>query len=66
MECPKCSGEGRIANSEDGEPWSQWEKLPPGSDIAVKIGLIKPIVCPNCDGKGWVFPFESCLPHSKE
>jgi hypothetical protein len=29
-----------------------WEDLPPGSDIAVRIGLVVPIPCPDCGGTG--------------
>ena len=50
--CDRCDGCGRIADSEDGEPWSVWEELPPGSDLAVKMGLVKPLTCPSCGGTG--------------
>lgn len=50
--CPKCMGEGKVADSTDQEPWSYWAKLPPGSDVAVKLGIVKPIDCPQCGGKG--------------
>lgn len=46
--CWKCDGEGRVANSDDQEPWSAWESLPPGSDLAVQMGLVRPIPCPEC------------------
>lgn len=46
--CSRCNGEKQIANSEDGEPWSAWAELPPGSDIAVRMGVVKPIPCPDC------------------
>jgi hypothetical protein len=48
--CTKCNGEGRVANSDDEEPWSVWENLPPGSDLAVQMGLVEPIPCPECGG----------------
>ena len=51
-ECPRCLGCGRIADSEEGEPWEMWEALPPGSNLAVRLGLVKPITCPECDGTG--------------
>lgn len=54
MKCTKCEGCGKIANSEDGEPWSVWEALPPGSDLAVKAGIVQPIECPRCEGVGEV------------
>jgi hypothetical protein len=50
--CRRCQGCGRIANSEDGEPWSFWEKLPPGSDLMVRAGIIQPLSCPACGGSG--------------
>lgn len=50
--CPKCQGDKQIANSDDGEPWSAWANLPPGSDLAVRAGLVRPITCPECRGTG--------------
>jgi len=50
--CERCNGCGQVADSETGEPWSYWEELPPGSDIAVRMGIVKPKSCPVCDGKG--------------
>ena len=44
--CTNCEGEGRIANNDEGVPWSYYETLPPGSDIAVRLGWVKPIPCP--------------------
>lgn len=51
-DCLKCHGEGRVANSDDMEPWSAWESLPPGSDLAVRMGIVQPIDCPDCKGAG--------------
>lgn len=51
MQCPRCDGCGQIADSESGEPWKHWADLPPGSDAAVRLGIVKPIVCPTCRGK---------------
>jgi hypothetical protein len=45
--CPRCSGCGQIANDDDGTPWKYWAELPPGSNLAVVMGLVKPIPCPN-------------------
>lgn len=53
--CERCDGCGKIANSKDGEAWTHWENLPPGSDLAVKVGLVKPIPCPRCGGVGLVY-----------
>lgn len=50
--CPRCQGCGKIANDDDGSPWTAWENLPPGSDAAVKMGIVKPIECPSCLGTG--------------
>lgn len=49
--CLRCEGTGQIANTDDGEPWSVWEQLPPGSDLAVRAGLVRPITCPGCRGE---------------
>jgi len=50
--CGRCDGCGRIASGEEGAPWTMWEALPPGVDIAVRMGIVKPIACPDCDGSG--------------
>lgn len=50
--CPRCQGCGKIANDDDGSPWTAWENLPPGSAAAVKMGIVKPIQCPECGGVG--------------
>lgn len=52
--CQRCNGCGQIADSEDGEPWSVWEALPAGSDLAVRMGLVQPVECPGCGGSGQV------------
>jgi len=52
--CPKCDGCGRVANSDDQEPWTVWENLPLKSAAAVLIGLVRPIPCPVCHGSGSV------------
>ncbi len=46
--CPTCHGCGQIANDDDSSPWSYWQQLPPGSDLAVRLGLIFPLPCPAC------------------
>lgn len=51
--CPQCEECGKIANSEEGEPWTVWLKMPLGSAQAVVLGLVKPIECPGCGGSGW-------------
>lgn len=49
-DCPRCEGCGFIADTEKGEPWKHWMNLPPGSDLSVRLGLVKPILCPECGG----------------
>jgi RecJ-like exonuclease len=51
-ECTRCDGCGQIANSDDGEPWTAWTSLPAASAIAIRMGLVAPIPCPDCDGSG--------------
>lgn len=46
--CSRCYGCGRIADSDDGEPWSWWETLPWPSNAAVVLGVVRPIPCPAC------------------
>lgn len=64
--CGRCGGCGRIADNESGDPWTVWENLPVGSDAAVRLGLIKPITCPDCNGTGEAKPKapvpETCKP----
>lgn len=52
LPCTRCDGCGRIADSEDGEPWTDWSSLPPGADLAVRAGIVKPIPCEECGGTG--------------
>jgi len=51
-DCERCNGCGYIANSDDAEPWTYWAKLPLQSAIAVQMGLVKPVECPECKGTG--------------
>lgn len=52
MKCEACDGCGKVANDEDRSPWTQWANLPPGSDIAVRMGLVRPETCVECGGTG--------------
>lgn len=52
MQCERCNGCGKIADTENGEPWESWANLPPGSDLAVRLGFVRPIQCPDCGGTG--------------
>lgn len=56
VECRRCLGCGRIADSEEGEPWSMWLDLPLKSAAAVTLGVVRPIDCPDCGGTGQVQP----------
>lgn len=50
--CRRCLGWKQIANSDDGESWKYWAELPPPSNLAVQVGVVFPIQCPRCQGKG--------------
>lgn len=50
--CSRCDGCGKIANDEEGTPWIAWQSLPPGSDMAVRLGQVVPLECPKCGGSG--------------
>lgn len=55
--CMKCNGEGFTGSDDENAPWSFWESLPPGSDLAVRLGLVRmglvtKITCSECSGTG--------------
>jgi hypothetical protein len=50
--CPTCAGCGKIANDEDRTPWKYWMELPLQSSVAVLMGMIQPVRCPDCRGSG--------------
>lgn len=50
--CPRCLGCGQLADSDDREPWTMWQDLPPGSDLAVRLGIVRPVPCGHCSGTG--------------
>lgn len=50
--CGRCRGCGQIADCDSGEPWTDWKGLPPGSNLLVRAGIVKPIPCPTCGGSG--------------
>lgn len=52
--CPRCDGCGMLADTEDKEPWSDWMALPLRSSHAVLLGVVRPILCPDCNGTGQV------------
>ena len=49
--CRLCEGWKRV-NSEEELSWKYWAQLPPGSDLAVQLGLVRPVECPRCKGTG--------------
>lgn len=50
--CMACDGCGKVANTEDHEPWTMWTSMPLQSSAAVIMGLVKPMPCPTCSGTG--------------
>jgi len=50
--CVSCNGEGFTGSDDERAPWSFWESLPPGSDLAVQLGLVTKIECATCSGSG--------------
>jgi len=49
--CIRCAGCGLVADSEDAEPWTAWTSLAPASALAVRLGLVRPALCPSCLGR---------------
>jgi len=52
--CPRCAGCGKVANTPTGEPWSDWTDLPLHAAAGVIVGLVRPVPCPACGGRGRV------------
>jgi hypothetical protein len=50
--CERCKGWKRIDDGVEGISWKHWAELPEQSAIAVRMGLVKPITCPDCNGSG--------------
>lgn len=50
--CTRCNGCGKIANDDEGTPWTDWTSLPLHSAIAVVAGIVQPLTCPLCNGTG--------------
>jgi len=50
--CGRCDGCGRVGSDDEHAPWTFWESLPPGSDLAVRMGLVVPLPCLDCGGTG--------------
>jgi hypothetical protein len=51
-DCERCYGDGRIADDDDGTAWAVWQALPAQSNLAMTLGWVKPIPCPECNGTG--------------
>ena len=49
--CRTCLGWKRVDDGE-GYSWKYWATLPAPSNIAVQIGMVKPVKCPDCQGTG--------------
>ena len=50
--CKQCEGWGKIDDGDEGVSWGIWAGLPPGADLAVRLGVVNPITCPRCEGSG--------------
>ena len=50
--CKQCLGWGKVANSDDQESWKYWAELKPPENLAIQLGVVKPIQCPRCNGTG--------------
>lgn len=51
-QCTRCLGWKRIDDGDDGGSWKYWAELVPPQNIAVQLGLVRPIECPHCMGTG--------------
>jgi hypothetical protein len=40
-ECARCAGCGQIATDDDGTPWKYWAEIPPPSNLAVTLGMVR-------------------------
>lgn len=60
--CPACDGCGKVADTQDREPWTAWRSLPLCSASAVVLGVVKPIDCPACGGSGKVAQKHTTVP----
>jgi hypothetical protein len=50
-DCDRCAGCGYL---DDGEmqPFKYWLELPVQSAVALQMGLVKPVECPDCRATG--------------
>ncbi len=49
--CKQCLGWKRVDDGEK-QSWKYWEELPVSIRLAVTLGLVRPVECPNCHGTG--------------
>lgn len=45
--CALCWDCGQIADDDERSPWVIWSDLKPPANMAVVMGMVKPIPCPN-------------------
>lgn len=50
--CLACDGWGAVADTKEGGSWRYWAELPPGADLAVRLGIVRPVRCAACEGSG--------------
>jgi len=50
--CTLCEGWKRVDNGDDPVSWKDWEGLPYANALAIRLGIVKPIRCPRCNGTG--------------
>lgn len=58
LRCSRCEGCGQIASDEEGSPWKYWDELPSESKAAVYMGIVYPLTCEDCQGRGYIVPDE--------
>lgn len=49
--CGRCLGWKMVDNGEM-QSWKHWAELPQRSAVAIQLGLVRPIECPDCKGTG--------------
>lgn len=49
--CEQCLGWKMVADAGQ-ESWKYWAELPAQSRLAVAMGIVKPVLCPRCNGTG--------------
>ena len=50
--CQQCLGWKRIDDGSEGTSWKHWAELSAPANLAVQLGVVKPIECPRCAGTG--------------